>query len=800
MKRIFSFLLAVALVLSFSLVTATPVAAATINVPGDYSTIQAAINAANPGDTIQVGAGTYDEQVVINKSLTLQGAGDTTIIKPWADNLTQVFNGLLWYGGTKNIAGIIVANVPGGSSVTIKNLKVDESLVTAKPAGADYLAGIFYRETRGLVDTVTIAGTGAWSSSDRAYGIYLSAGTNTVSIEITGSTITNFDKNGIEAMGGKLTADINHNRITGRGSITDEVQNGVNVGRDAVATVNYNTISNLIYQPTTWLGAGILFYHYVSPTGVSATANGNNITNCQMGIIFDNANASAEGNIVDGGTVGLVGIYAQPDASGAWMASFVGNTVSGIKDDFYYETENAAIGANTYHVGATLNVTIEDNHLPGGGATDADGISIGVGGADGTIVANITDNTISGWEYGIRLDGALVDAANSCANHNNISGNDAFGVYNGGTGTLTAICNWWGAASGPYHPIANPSGTGDDVSDNVVFSPWLTETKTATGVNASASTTNASATATGGTPDTTVTVTEYSGNPGGSPPIGFTALGKYIDVYVPNTDQITELEIRLYYTAAELAAAGIDDEELLQLFWWDGTVWRQCSDRGVNTTNRYIWAKIRTDTTPNLTQLSGTPFGGMGKVTPTVTTQAATNITSYSAIVNMSYNAGNFSPVEVRFACRRAADQAWFYTDWMSRTADGTYTEVLGGLALQTEYEFKAQLKYDSTLIEGATCLFTTTPGPSFYDLFCFIATAAYGTPTAEQIDVLREFRDVVLLKSTVGSQFIALYYRLSPPIADFIARSDLLRTLVRELLVDPVVWIVESTGDIWRN
>ena len=421
-------------------------------------------------------------------------------------------------------------------------------------------------------------------------------------------------------LGGKLTADTNHNIITGRGSITDEVQNGVNVGRDAVATVNDNKISDLIYQPETWRAAGILFYHYVPLTAVSATANGNNITDCQMGIIFNNADASAEGNIVGGGTVGLVGIYAQPDASGAWIASFVGNTVSGVQDDSCYESENAAVGANTYGSGATLDVTIEDNHLPGGGATDADGISIGVGGADGTLVATITDNTISGWEYGIRLDGALVDAANSCANHNNISGNDVFGVYNGGTGTLTAPCNWWGAASGPYHPTANPGGTGDDVSDNVVFAPWLTETKTATGVNASASTTNASATATGGTPDTTVTVAEYSGNPGGSPPTGFSSLVKYIDVYVPETDQVTELEIRLYYTAAELAATDIDGEESLRLFWWDGTVWRQCSDRGVNTTNRYIWAKIRTDTTPNLTQLTSTPFGGMGKMAPTVIT------------------------------------------------------------------------------------------------------------------------------------------------------------------------------------
>jgi len=83
---------------------------------------------------------------------------------------------------------------------------------------------------------------------------------------------------------------------------------------------------------------------------------------------------------------------------------------------------------------------------------------------------------------------------------------------------------------------------------------------------------------------------------------------------------------------------------------------------------------------------------------------------------------------------------------------------------------------------------------------FCFIATAAYGTPTAKQIDILREFRDTVLLKSTVGSRLVDFYYRTSPPIADFIARHELVRTLVRELLVDPIVWVIQATGDMWRN
>jgi hypothetical protein len=87
----------------------------------------------------------------------------------------------------------------------------------------------------------------------------------------------------------------------------------------------------------------------------------------------------------------------------------------------------------------------------------------------------------------------------------------------------------------------------------------------------------------------------------------------------------------------------------------------------------------------------------------------------------------------------------------------------------------------------------TTTTG-------CFVATAAYGSPTAEQLDVLREFRDGVLLESAMGSQLVALYYRLSPPVADFISGNGFLMILVRELLVDPAVRMAGATGDIWRN
>jgi len=82
---------------------------------------------------------------------------------------------------------------------------------------------------------------------------------------------------------------------------------------------------------------------------------------------------------------------------------------------------------------------------------------------------------------------------------------------------------------------------------------------------------------------------------------------------------------------------------------------------------------------------------------------------------------------------------------------------------------------------------------------YCFIATAAYGTETASQLNILRNFRHQVLLKNTLGSRFVETYYKLSPPIADFIANNDFLRAVVREVLLDPVVHLLQWSQGLWR-
>lgn len=65
----------------------------------------------------------------------------------------------------------------------------------------------------------------------------------------------------------------------------------------------------------------------------------------------------------------------------------------------------------------------------------------------------------------------------------------------------------------------------------------------------------------------------------------------------------------------------------------------------------------------------------------------------------------------------------------------------------------------------------------------CFIATAAFGSGLEAHVRLLSEFRDAYLLTNSLGREFVRLYYTYSPPIADSIADSALLRSIVRIML-----------------
>jgi hypothetical protein len=68
----------------------------------------------------------------------------------------------------------------------------------------------------------------------------------------------------------------------------------------------------------------------------------------------------------------------------------------------------------------------------------------------------------------------------------------------------------------------------------------------------------------------------------------------------------------------------------------------------------------------------------------------------------------------------------------------------------------------------------------------CFIASAVYGSSSYYKIDYLREFRDEFLNKTRLGNELVRLYYRLSPLIAEFITKREILKFILRYSFIEP--------------
>jgi len=460
MKRVFSILFALALVLAFSLVTATPVgAAATLEVgPGKtYATIQGAITAASPGDTVLVYAATYSENVVINKQLTLQAAGAGAIVDA---------------GGTPSTDPGIIGIKIAANGVTVDGMEVIN-------ARGHWSAGI---AVSGNIRGITVENCVVHNANS---GISLYETGDGATNLITGNTVYDIYNDystagcGIIAWGD--SAPCNDTTIT-----DNEVYNtqrwSIALGSDAVAPCVDNVISdNNIHDnnPTEAVGVGFI-------NAINNSITDNDISDCQQGIGLSKGSSNndfSDNTILDNGLG--VAFY---ENSGLGSD---GNTL-----------ENNTISSNTYQGvliddcddNEVLGNTITDNGWPGvyvangsdGNTIEGNTISSASAGVnvyvDASTDTTIACNTISSAAWaGIQF----VGGSTGVVHKNSIEGN-GIGLWNADTGAtlIDAENNWWGDDSGPNHWITNPTATGDAVTDNVDYTPWVdnsVSTATATG-------------------------------------------------------------------------------------------------------------------------------------------------------------------------------------------------------------------------------------------------------------------------------------------------------------------------------
>ncbi|MDZ4338915.1 MAG: SBBP repeat-containing protein, partial [candidate division NC10 bacterium] len=188
-----------------------------------------------------------------------------------------------------------------------------------------------------------------------------------------------------------------------------------------------------------------------------------------------------------------------------------------------------------------------------------------------------------------------------------------------------------------------------------------------------------------------------------------------------------------------------------------------------------------------------------------------------NAYVTGSTTSGDFPTAGSPFQAARAGPQDAFVTKLNDTGSALVYSTFLGGTAADTGHGIAVEPPGDAYVI-GETdsadfpiASFQAVFGGGVTDAFiskvrespaaaaggggggggggCFIATAAFGSPLAPQVQLLREFRDRYLLTNGPGQLFTTAYYRISPPLADLVAESEVLRVTVRAGLIPVIGW-----------
>jgi hypothetical protein len=329
-----------------------------------YTTIQSAVNDVNCS-VINVDPGTYTENVIIGRTLILNGA--------------QAGNDARIRSGTESILN-------GNITINASNVTVDGFTVNGP---ADSGSAAFVLQSGNTGETVK---NNIINNPGRAASIQTSSTTFTQNL-------------------------VNNTFATA----TDGFQ------------ANSTPISNLTISDNNFRGANGAIY------------------NADITVIEGNSNVVVSGNNSNGdGT--LVALFKTN------TALITGNTVVG-------DGSSSAI----YIGGGDSNVTVSGNQVSAAGSAINVSNAFGVG-VNSSVT--ITMNNLHNNTTGVKIGADSIAAAGTVVAHKNLLvQNTDFGVNNLTSFNADATCNWWNAANGPG-PVG-PSLTGDRVSLNVTFAPWL---------------------------------------------------------------------------------------------------------------------------------------------------------------------------------------------------------------------------------------------------------------------------------------------------------------------------------------
>ncbi len=420
-----------------------------------YTTIQSAVNAALAGQTVQVCAGTYPEQVNVNKSLTVVGpnaninpntgvrVAEAIIIPTTSDPLNPSF------------AGPIVVTF-AASGVTFKGFTVDGN-------------------NPGLTSGVVFNG----SDVDAEFGIY-GDGSADMDAVIENNIVQNIGEIAIWlntfGIGGPRNANsrMNANKVD---NVLGAFGQALRISDDAWADVTNNVVTRS--------RVGIVIENFSGnvTTHPASVIENNDVTSFRIGIrhnlhyVYGLPGFTIRNNTVQS--------YVQTPMPPQVTTP---TTYEGIRVESIQQTVNVDITNNTVDGNRGALQTAGYTRVEGLGVTNASATSPNIRFTgnrsidsirgvfhDTPAVPTFTCNNIVGNTTGIELSGNATNGL--IANNNNIFGNGVGMLNNSPAGSINAENNYWGSATGPTI-ASNPTGTGDSITGTgalaVDYDPFLT--------------------------------------------------------------------------------------------------------------------------------------------------------------------------------------------------------------------------------------------------------------------------------------------------------------------------------------
>jgi hypothetical protein len=396
-----------------------------------FNSIQSAINAAQPGATITIGAGSYYENLLVNKPVTLKGAGLNTVIYP-AVSKPVCTGGSLCGGEASNIVLVQADNV----TITSLWLRGDNpnlsSGVVVGGEDLDARNGIITNHSAGTYNNLTVSRvkvTGAYLR-----GIYASSG---------GSF--NFNHDTVENVQAE-EASIAMFDFGGSGAMS---YNKVLNANDAISA-NWSTGTQFLNNVIVKSGSGVHTDNNGGFGGSADAIKANTVRECKTNgygifVFVPYVSATVESNKVSGCSVGLAVFGSATPGQGP---TFAKNLVNGT-------------GAATTNNGGTVGAYMTTDQL---------------GYAYGDVTATLSGNSLSHFNTGLFVTQTTPTEGQPTGGQATVSASPNNSFYANGTGasggpgtTVNAQNDWWGCAKGP-----NEGGMCNTATGTVQFTPWLT--------------------------------------------------------------------------------------------------------------------------------------------------------------------------------------------------------------------------------------------------------------------------------------------------------------------------------------